>query len=430
MKTQVITTTREQAWQKSECVAGVEIEVNLRLTTDRHQIWEGWGGCFNELGWIALSALPSERRDEILRELFDPDAGCRFNLCRLPIGASDYAAEWYSHNETSGDLTMKHFAIERDQLYLLPYIQAALALRPDMKLFASPWSPPTWMKFPKVYNYGTLVWTPEILRAYALYLAKFIQAYQREGVRIDQLHPQNELVADQKFPSCVWTGAQMRDFIRDDLGPLFVKLGLDCEIWLGTLNMNDYDGYINTVLSDPAANGFIHGVGLQWDGKGMAQRLHASWPEKRIIQTENECGNGQNTWEYAHYVFGLLQHYISNGANAYVYWNMVLEPDGKSTWGWKQNAMVTVNGETQEVTFNPEFHVMKHYSHFIAPGAVRMGLAGCLAANAVAFENPDGSRVVVVANPLKNERRCVLGEGSRFSSMSLPPESFNTVVFT
>jgi glucosylceramidase len=430
MITRVINTTRGQAWQEGVCTPGSAEDVTLRLGAERHQVWEGWGGCFNELGWIALSALPPERRDAVLRELFDPGDGCRFNLCRLPIGASDYAAEWYSHNEAAGDLEMKKFSIERDHKYLLPYIKAALALRPDVKLFASPWSPPTWMKFPKAYNYGTLIWNPDILRAYALYLAKFVQAYRHEGIRISQIHAQNEPVADQKFPSCLWTGAQLRDFIRDHLGPVFSRLGLDCEIWLGTLNTADYDGFVNTVLSDPEANRLIAGVGLQWDGKGMVQRVHAAWPQKRLMQTENECGDGRNTWEYAQYVFGLLQHYITNGANAYVYWNMVLAPTGLSTWGWKQNAMVTVDPDTQGVVYNPEFYVMKHFSRFIAPGAVRMGVSGGMAGNAVAFENPDGSRVAVVANPLKTERQCVLGEGSRTISFILSPESFNTVVLS
>ncbi len=422
-----IATTRERAWQTGVCTTGAAADVNLRLGQERHQTWEGWGGCFNELGWIALSALPAERRDAVLRELFDPADGCRFNLCRLPIGASDYAAEWYSHNETDGDLAMEHFSIARDRRYLLPYIRAALALRPDLKLFASPWSPPTWMKFPKAYNYGTMIWKPEILRAYALYLAKFVKAYEAEGIRLNQVHPQNEPVADQKFPSCLWTGAQMRDFIRDHLGPAFAEQGLDCEIWLGTLNTADYDGFVNTTLSDPSANRYIAGVGLQWDGRGMVQRVHAAWPDKRIMQTENECGNGQNTWEYAQYVFGLLQHYLTNGTNAYVYWNMVLAPTGLSTWGWKQNAMVTVDPASQTVTYNPEFHVMKHFSRFIAPGAVRVGVSGCLAANAVAFENPDGSRVAIVSNPLKTPRLCVLGDGQQTVSLTLPPESFNTV---
>lgn len=119
--------------------------------------------------------------------LFSPDGDSRFSICRLPIGASDYALEWYSHNEAENDVEMDHFSIERDRQYLIPYIKEALKRNPDLQLFASPWSPPTWMKFPKAYNYGTLRWEPAILKAYALYFVKFVQAYAEEGITIHQV---------------------------------------------------------------------------------------------------------------------------------------------------------------------------------------------------------------------------------------------------
>lgn len=101
----------------------------------------------------------------------------------------------------------------------------------------------------------------------------------------------------------------------------------------------------------------MSGVGYQWAGKGAVQRTHQSWPDLRLLQTESECGEGSNTWEYAHYVFTLLHHYLSNGVNGYVYWNMVLPPGGRSTWGWPQNSMLTVDATLQTVTYNPEFYV-------------------------------------------------------------------------
>lgn len=302
-------------WQpRRVATAAAARSANLVITSETRQRWEGFGGCFNELGWIALLKLPAAERHRVLRELFDPRAGCRLTIGRLPIGASDYAAEWYSHNEHAGDFAMRKFSIVRDRRYLLPYVKAALAIQPALTLFASPWSPPTWLKFPRAYNYGTLIGEPKYLAAYARYFVKFLDAYRRAGVRVQQIHPQNEPVADQKFPSCRWSGAQLRDFIRDYLGPAL--RGRDCELWLGTLNTDDYNGFVHTILGDPVVNRYVAGVGFQWAGKGAIQRTHASWPEKRLMQTENECGDGRNTWEYAEYVFGLIQHYLTNGANA------------------------------------------------------------------------------------------------------------------
>lgn len=422
-----ISTTRARAWQARTCTPSAGA-ATLSLTGATDQTWEGWGGCFNELGWIALSALPARRRQAVLQALFDPREGCRFGLCRLPIGASDYGADWYSHNETDGDYAMKHFSIARDRRHLLPYIRAAQSIRPDLRFFASPWSPPTWMKSPKVYNYGRLVWTPRNLKAYALYFVKFVQAYAAAGVPINQVHVQNEPLADQKFPSCLWSGEQLRDFIRDHLAPAFRRARLSTEIWLGTLNTDDFHGYPSLVLADPAAARAVAGIGLQWAGKGMVQRIHAAWPERRVFQTENECGDGRNSWDYAHYVCDLILHYLANGVNGYIYWNMVLPEGGRSTWGWSQNAMVSVAPDSGRVTLNPEFHVMKHFSRFIEPGAVRLGVCGPLAGNAVAFRNPDGRRVLVAHNPWPAARPLTWTDELGGFTAELPAESFNSFV--
>jgi glucosylceramidase len=425
---QMISSNPERQWREIPPSNVTPAEVNLELTGVTYQPVEGFGGCFNELSWIALKQLPEEIREKIMDILFTPDGECSFNFGRLPIGASDYAAEWYSHNEFSGDYSMEKFSIARDQLYLIPYIKAALKRRNDLKLFASPWSPPTWMKFPKAYNYGTMIWSKENLSAYALYLLKFVQAYQEAGIHIRQLHVQNEPAADQKFPSCLWTGEQLREFIRDYLGPLFERSGVATEIWLGTINSGAYDSYVHSVLSDPPARRFISGVGYQWAGKEAAQRTYESWPELGLMQTENECGDGQNTWEYAHYVFNLFRHYFSNGVRAYIYWNMVLPPEGQSTWGWKQNSLITVRPDTREVIFNPEFYVMKHFAHFVKPGAVRLGLKGPWTGNALAFKNPNGEIIIILNNPFSDNRRLSIQNGTTVAGFELKPYSINSIL--
>ncbi|UUZ84946.1 hypothetical protein LJK88_15855 [Paenibacillus sp. P26] len=435
-----IASTPEAAWKEMSVPDAASDDANLTMTGEYFQTVEGFGGCFNELGFIALSHLTEEQREKVFHDLFHPEGEHRFSICRLPIGASDYALDWYSLNETDGDLAMERFSIERDRRYLIPYIKEALKLNPDLKLFASPWSPPTWMKFPKAYNYGTLRWEKDILEAYALYFVKFVEAYREEGITIHQIHVQNEVVADQKFPSCVWTGEQLREFIRDYLGPAFEKHGLDTEIWLGTINAPEpwdewlkkkatgHDAYAHTVLSDPEAYKYVKGVGYQWAGKYGIQRTVQSYPELRYMQTENECGDGENTWFYAMYVFNLYQHYFTNGVNAYIYWNMVLEPKGRSTWGWEQNSMITVDPAEGRVIRNPEYVVMKHFAHWVNPGSKRIGLKGPWTGNAATFERPTGEKVVVIANPFKETRVIRLSDGASVRAFELEPESFNTIV--
>ena len=297
-----------------------------------------------------------------------------------------------------------------------------------MKFFASPWSPPTWMKFPKAFNYGTLIRTKENLAAYALYLSKFVQAYAKEGVRINQVHVQNEPLADQKFASCVWTGPELRDFIRDYLGPRFKKDKLNCEIWLGTLNTDNYNNYIHTPLSDPNARQYISGVGFQWAGKGAVQRMHDAWPDVPMMQTENECGDGKNTWDYAQYSFSLMQHYFNNGVIGHFYWNMIADPGGRNTWGWCQNSMLTIDYKSGKVTWTPEFWLMKHIAHFVKPGAVRLGLAGRWLPLSLAFANPDGSKALVMNNPFDTAQTVAISHPGGSFSANLPPRSFNTFV--
>jgi glucosylceramidase len=424
-------TTEERGWQRARPPARPTRQEasSLVCTGERDQIWEGFGGCFNELGWIALQRLAARDRDRVLDALFDPARdGLRFTFCRLPIGASDYAAEWYSHDEHPDDTSLRKFSIARDREYLIPYIRLAMQRQPGLRLFASPWSPPTWMKFPRAYNYGTLIWEKPILRAYAQYFVKFLRAYAREGIPIAQVHPQNEPVVSQKFPSCVWTGPELQAFIRDHLAPALRRAGLETEIWLGTLNTDEYDEYVLGVLADPAARRCISGVGFQWAGKGAIQRTHQAWPDLRLMQTENECGDGRNTWAHAGYVFNLFQHYLSNGANAYLYWNMVLDEGGESTWGWRQNSLVTVDPASKRASFTPEYTVMKHFSRYIEPGATRLVTTGPWAGNSVLFENPGGERVLVVRNPLPQEERLALALPEGTVGVDLAPESLNTLV--
>ncbi|HEY3396105.1 MAG TPA: glycoside hydrolase family 30 beta sandwich domain-containing protein [Armatimonadota bacterium] len=423
-----ICTTAGEPWT-SLAPATESSSGGLADTGERDQTWRGFGGCFNELGWKALQPLTPTARDRVLRSLFAPrQDSCRFRHCRVPIGANDYAESWYSHNETAGDFAMKHFSIERDQKHLLPYLRAALAIQPETTLFASPWSPPTWMKFPQAYNHGTLVGTDQNLAAYALYLLRFVQAYRAEGLPVTAIHVQNEPNSDQKFPSCLWTGAQMRDFIRDHLGPRFSRAKLDCEIWAGTIERGDYNAWGNTIFSDAACRRLVTGMSFQWAGRGQVQRMRMSWPEVRLIQSEGECGSGSNSWGHAMHTFDLLWHYLTNGVEAYTYWNMVLPPGGTSTWGWKQNAMITVDPETRRVTYNPEFYVMKHLSRFVAPGARRICLRGPWTGNSLAFENPDGTVVVAVQNPHADARDFAFQGATGAVGGCLPPSSINTFV--
>ncbi|KAG4073360.1 hypothetical protein HA402_008516 [Bradysia odoriphaga] len=417
----------------------------LALTGGRGQSIHGFGGTFNELGYLAISELSEADRETVFRELFHPDE-LNLRVNRSAIGANDFASSWYSYDETPGDLDLETFSVSRDEQAVIPYIRQAQRYQSDMVLHSAPWSPPTWMKSPPVYNFGTLVETPENLTAYAAYFVRFVQEYAARGIRVDQIHVQNEVFADQKFPSCLWTAEQLRVFIRDYLGPAVEAAGLDTGIFLGTLNgpedmsftaagqkLTNYSRFVDHILFDDEARRHIAGVGYQWAGQHAIARTHADWPELEIIQTESECGFGSNAWEDAEYVFHLARHYLQHGATAYTYWNMALKPGGLSTWGWPQNSLFTIDTDAGTFTRNPEYYVLKHYSAVVRPGAVLRETTGRFGSQGSAYENLDGSLAIVVQNALDRPEAFSFRDPSgRFEEFTavLEPRSFHSFLLS
>lgn len=428
--TDLVLSTEDRPWHRDGTTGdgGPRVAVDFDGTTD--QVMRGFGGCVNEIGYAAVQQLPVPDREAVLDLLFAPGGdGLRFTVARVPVGASDYATSWYSHNETPGDFGMHAFDIGRDRVALLPYLRDAQLRVPSLRLVASPWSPPSWLKSPPVYNHGTLIADDRHRDAYALYLARFAEAYAGEDMPVAELHVQNEPGADQKFPSCVWTARDLADFIGGHLGPTFAGRDGAPEIWVGTVNddvlattATGWQDHAFTCLIDPLAAPFVRGVSMQWAGRANIAALHRAFPDLPLTQSESECGDGTNTWRYAMYVNELFRHYLSNGAGTYLSWNMVLPEDGLSTWGWAQNSLITVAGD--RFTIRPEFWVTKHYAHFVRLGARRLGLRGPWSARSVAFENPDGSRVLVTGNPLDTPVTVDLA-GDTFT---LPPASVATAV--
>lgn len=434
-----IASMEKSCWKQEPVKDAAVSPDRIELTGERKQAVLGFGGCFNELGWEALQLVPEETRREFLDELFLKE-GCNFNYGRVPIGANDFSLEWYSCDDAEDDYGLEHFNIERDKQYTIPFIREAQMRQERFTLFASPWSPPVWMKTKKAYNYGVLRMEDRVLKAYAEYFVKFVRAYAEEHIDVSQIHVQNEPMADQKFPSCKWSGEDMRIFIGEYLGPAFKKAGLDTQLWLGTINgpFNDfmfgaaapyseyYDQFANTILSDDKARNYVYGVGLQWGGKHVMEQIAAAYPELHYMQTESECGDGSNSWEHMEYIFHQMWFYLRHGAERYTYWNMALLEGGVSTWGWSQNSLCTVNPVSGELRLEPEFYLMKHFSHFVRPGARLLATAGRWSANTAAFENPDKSIVLVVLNSMNRDREFNFADGDISFSADIKAHSIHT----
>lgn len=410
---------------------------HIRIAPERRfQTIDGFGGCFNELGWVALSRASTSDCARVLSGLFGDD-GCAFTMARIPIGASDFALDGYSLDETPGDLELKHFSIARDRKHLIPFVKAAIAARPGLRCWGSAWSPPAWMKTNSHYSRGSIRWEPAILRSYATYLARWVEAYREEGIDVFAVFTQNEPNILSAYPTCLWSGSQLREFVADYLGPTLRDRKTEVELWLGTLNGDPPNGGDNvndrlvTVLDDPKASAFITGISFQYDSRNLMGDASRLYPEKKLMQSETECNNGANSWGDAQRLYGLMKRYLENGANSYFAWNMVLDETGMSTWKWRQNALVTVDRSSGQVTFNGEYYVMRHFSQFVKPGARRVLTTG-MWGDKIAFQNKDGSLVAVVGNSAHTPLQIMLTvaghPGGNMLTAVLPADSVSTFV--
>jgi glucosylceramidase len=405
---------------------GLMIEVD---STRQFQQIDGWGGCFNERGWKAMEILSDTDRAALLKNLFDAKDGLNLNLCRTPIGSSDYAISLYSLDETPGDFSMQHFSIERDRQRLIPFIKSAMALRPDLKLWAVPWSPPAWMKDSNKLDGGKIKDDDQTFDALALYFVKYVQAYRAEGIPLFMVMPQNEPTYSTNYSSCEWTGKQLGAFIGKHLGPAFKANKLDCEIYLGTLARTEPQNYLFEVaptVDDPVARSYISGIGFQWDGIQLMRDTRFLHPEIKVMQTENECGEkNTNDWAFAVHQFDRAVAYFNAGASSSMIWNMVLDQTGLSTGNWPQCSPVVVDQNTKKIIYTPYYYCYRHFSSFIQPGAHRVAVEGRWA-NKLAFVNPDGTIVIVLANTSDKDDPLTMLVDGRIIKATLAAKSFNT----
>jgi glucosylceramidase len=420
--TEVVTSGQNAYWtlgQVTKVTSGTA-DLNVDKNTT-YQRWDGFGGTFNEMGWDALSVVSPDQVTNALKLLFDPRDGANFVYGRLPMGASDYALSWYTLDDTTApDYTMASFSIDRDRQKLIPFIKAALQVKPDIHLWASPWVVPAWM----MDGSSNMKSDAQTLGAHALYMARFVEEYAKEGLEIEAIHPQNE----PGYARVHWTQSLLINFIKTYLGPTFAQRNLTAEIWCGTMSKDPDDTNIALALAnDAAALSYTRGFGVQWNPLAAVATLAQ---KGRVMQTEHRCGNypfaspywdqsrynanmPQNDHLYGEESWQLIRDWIVAGVNSYSAWNMVLDTVGKSLGNWPQNALLVVDRSAKRLIVTPAYYVFRHFSQYIAVGATRIGTSG--SNDALAFENPDGSVVVQVYNKDASSKTTTVGVGTALS---------------
>jgi glucosylceramidase len=394
--------------------AGLVVDQNTK-----YQRFDGFGGAFNEMGWDALSVLSADQVTNAMKLLFDPQTGAKFIYGRVPIGASDYATSWYTLDDTAGDYSMSKFSIARDQQKLIPFIKAALQIQPAIKLWGSPWSPPSWMED----SNSNMKSDAQTQQAYALYLAKFVQEYAKIGITIGAVHPQNE----PGYARVHWNQTLLVNFFKTYMGPTFAQQNLTAEVWCGTMSAPADANIATAVAADAASLAYVKGFGLQWNLQTTVATLA---PKGIVMQTEHPCGNYNfdtpywkqsqynaskppNDHAYGEESWQLIRDWIASGVNSYNAWNMVLDTVGKSLDGWPQDALLVVDRTAKTLTATGAYYAFRHFSAYIVPGATRIGTTG--STDALAFKNPDGSIIVEVYNKAASAAATTVGIGSALS---------------
>lgn len=427
-----------------------------------------WGTCFNERGYDALNLLPEADRAIIMEKVFSPEGELRISMGRIPMNANDYARDWYSCDEVAGDFELRYFNIDRDRETIIPFINEAKALCPSMSFWASPWSPPTWMKInadypvrsdrtntmdprkdtflfagqpdlhrddykapkgifpPKLSENDYFIMEPRYLQAYADYFSRFIDAYAMENIPIGMVMFQNESWSYTPYPGCAWTPEGITLFNTRYLAPTLTKTHPGVDIYFGTINTNRFD-VIDKVLADTLAQQTFKGVGFQWEGGQILPEIRAKYPGYRYVQTEGECGWGSFDWNAAEHTFERINHYLGNGAEDYTFWNFILADDGCSGWGWKQNALIRVDSASRTYTLTPEYYAVRHYANYIPAGSRITAWRGGNVPVLVAVR-PDGKTVVAAANLTGERISLAVPVGKKFLNITMAPHSLNTYV--
>lgn len=405
----------------------------------RFQEIVGFGAALTDSSaYLLQHRMSAVQRDALMRDLFDPDAGIGLGFLRLTIGASDFSINHYTFDDVppgEQDPLLERFSIAPNRDAVLPLTQQALALNPALKVMASPWSAPAWMKTSASLIKGRLL--PEHRAVFAEYLSRYVRAYAEAGVPLFALTLQNEPNFEPKdYPGMHLGKEDRRLLIGEHVGPLFSRRHPTVRILEWDHNWNEPDQPL-AVLSDARARPYVTGVAWHcYEGHVAAQEtVHRAHPDKETYLTE--CSGGG--WERAHddAMTDMVRDLLIGGTRAWakgiLFWNIALDKHAGPHLGGCTNCrgVVTVDAATGVFSRNPEYYALAHFSDFVRPGARRLGSsAGDGGLDNVAFGNAgDGSVVLVVANSSAHDRSFSAGVAQCRFADTLPPRSVATYVW-
>jgi glucosylceramidase len=398
----------------------------------KFQTIDGFGFALTGGSAQLIAHMDAEPRAALLKNLFSTEGdGIGVSYIRVTVGASDMNDHVYSYDDlpaSETDVKMEKFSLTPDRADVLPVLKQILAINPRIKILASPWSAPLWMKTSGVARGGVL--KPEYFAAYALYFVKYIQAMKAEGINIDALTVQNEPLNEKNTPSMLMLESEQADFIENNLGPAFQKAGIKTKIVLYDHNL-DHPSYPLSILKDRKVNKYIDGTGFHLYGgtvDAMTQ-VHNAFPKKSLYFTEQSISDHHDQMNVARPEANVLIATTRNWSRNVLLWNLAADPNfGPHTndggCGSCQGAL-TIDGNN--VKRNLAFYVIAQASKFVPDGSVRIDSND--AVPNVAFRTPDGKTVVIVANDTSAAQNFSIRFQGKLIQSSLGAGSVGTYVW-
>lgn len=372
--------------------------------TQTYQTIDGFGFTLTGGSAQSINKLNSQKRKELLQELFGKnDNAIAISYLRISIGASDLNATPFTYNDLPAgqtDVSLDQFSLNPDINDVIPMLKEILAINPQIKILATPWSPPTWMKDNNNFIGGSL--KPEYYGVYANYFVKYIQKMKQEGISITAITPQNEPLHPGNNPSMFMSAQQQAVFIKNHLGPAFVSANLPTKIIIYDHNCDRPD-YPLSILNDAAANPFVDGSAfhLYAGDINVLSTIHNAFPNKNLYFTEQYTGSsgtfdGDLKWHMKNVIIGSMR----NWSKVALEWNLANDANfGPHTPGGCTTCKggLTIKG-TDSFERNVGYYIIAHASKFVPAGSIRIGSTQTANLNTVSFKTPAGKTVLIIEN--------------------------------
>lgn len=436
-----LTKTSEQTFNKA--VQPLETEIAVFVNPQKtFQTYLGIGGAITDASAEVFSKLNAEQQDQFLQSLYGEN-GIGYNIIRTSIHSSDFGLGSHTYI-TEGDSSLNSFSIAKDQEKRIPFIKRAIELiGNDLVFYASPWSPPAFMKTNKnMLRGGKLL--PQFRQAWANYYVKFIEAYEKEGIPVWGLTIQNEPMATQRWESCIYTAEEERDFLKYYLGPTLEKAGLGAKnvvVWDHNRDLISHRA--NTIFEDAEAAKYAWGIGFHWYETWTGglpkydnlKNIQESFPSKNMLFTEG-CQEGFSTeklyhWPNAERYGNSMINDFNAGVVGWTDWNILLDEKGGPNH--VQNfcfAPVHADTRTSELIYTPTYYYIGHFSKFIKPGAARVSTTTSRSTlESTSFKNQDGTIVTVVMNKTEEVVKYKLVVSGSEVILQIEPRAMQSIVY-